>query len=91
MVTLSGPSAVLGMQVRDGFQLALQGLGGEMAGRQVELTLLDDELKPDLAAQKIQSLLARGQVDLVVGPILCHCAVPSVLTAMAIPFRIFIR
>ena len=69
MVTLSGPSAVLGMQVRDGFQLALQGLGGEMAGRQVELTLLDDELKPDLAAQKIQSLLARGQVDLVVGPI----------------------
>jgi len=69
MVTLSGPSAVLGMQVRDGFQLALQGLGGEMAGRQVEVTLLDDELKPDLAAQKIQSLLARGQVDLVVGPI----------------------
>ena len=69
MVTLSGPSAVLGMQVRDGFQLALQGLGGEMAGRPVEITLLDDELKPDLAAQKMQSLLARGQVDLVVGPI----------------------
>jgi branched-chain amino acid transport system substrate-binding protein len=69
MVTLSGPSAVLGMQVRDGFQLALQGLGGEMAGRRVEVTLLDDELKPDLAAQKMQSLLARGQVDLVVGPI----------------------
>lgn len=69
MVTLSGPSAVLGMQVRDGFQLALQGLGGEMAGRPVEVTLLDDELKPDLAAQKMQSLLARGQVDLVVGPI----------------------
>jgi len=69
MVTLSGPSAVLGMQVRDGFQLALQGLGGEMTGRRVEVTLLDDELKPDLAAQKMQSLLARGQVDLVVGPI----------------------
>lgn len=69
MVTLSGPSAVLGMQVRDGFKLALQELDGEMGGRPVEVTLFDDELKPDLAAQKIQSLLARDQVDLVVGPI----------------------
>ena len=69
LLTLSGPSAVLGMQVRDGFQLALQQLDGKMAGRPVEVTLLDDELKPDLASQKIQSLLARDQVDLVVGPI----------------------
>ena len=69
VLTLSGPSAVLGQQVRDGFQLALQGLGGQMAGRSVEITLIDDELKPDLASQKVQSLLARDQVDLVVGPI----------------------
>lgn len=69
MVTLSGPSAVVGGQVRDGFQLALAALGGQMGGRPVELTLLDDELKPDLASQKIQALLARNQVDLVVGPI----------------------
>ena len=69
MVTLSGPSAVVGGQVRDGFQLALTALGGQMGGRPVELTLLDDELKPDLASQKIQALLARDQVDLVVGPI----------------------
>ena len=69
MVTLSGPSAVVGGQVRDGFQLALAALGGQMGGRPVELTLLDDELKPDLASQKIQALLARDQVDLVVGPI----------------------
>ena len=69
LLTVSGPSAVLGIQVRDGFNLALQRLGGQMAGRPVEVTLLDDELKPDLASQKIQSLLARDQVDLVVGPI----------------------
>lgn len=69
MVTLTGPSAVLGQQVRDGFQLALQSLGGQMAGRPVEFSVIDDELKPDLASQKIQSLLARDQVDLVVGPI----------------------
>jgi branched-chain amino acid transport system substrate-binding protein len=69
VVTLSGPSSVLGQQTRDGFQLALQKLGGQMAGRFVELNVIDDELKPDLASQKIQSLLARDQADLVVGPI----------------------
>ena len=55
--------------VRMLLRLALAALGGQMGGRPVELTLLDDELKPDLASQKIQALLARDQVDLVVGPI----------------------
>ena len=31
IVTLSGPAAVLGQQVRDGFALAIKDLGGKMA------------------------------------------------------------
>ena len=69
MVTLSGSSSVLGTQTRDGFQLALNQLGGRLGGREVELFLVDDELKPDIAVQRLQGLLARDQVELVVGPI----------------------
>ena len=35
MVTLSGSSSVLGTQTRDGFQLALNQLGGRLGGREV--------------------------------------------------------
>ena len=39
--------AALGAQVRDGFALGVKDLGGKMAGREVELISVDDELKPD--------------------------------------------
>jgi branched-chain amino acid transport system substrate-binding protein len=69
VVTLSGPAAALGQQVRDGFTLALKDLGGKMAGREVELLVADDELKPDAAVTKVKGLLERDKVDFVVGPI----------------------
>jgi len=69
IVTLSGPAAALGAQVRDGFNLAIKGLGGKMAGRDVEVVVADDELKPDSAVTKVKGLLERDKVDFVVGPI----------------------
>jgi branched-chain amino acid transport system substrate-binding protein len=69
IVTLSGPAAALGAQVRDGFALAVKDLGGKMAGRDVELVVVDDELKPDAAVTKAKGLLERDKVDFVVGPI----------------------
>src|ERR1700760_4637567 len=69
IVTLSGPAAVLGQQARDGFALALKDLGGKMAGRDVEMVAVDDELKPDAAVNKVRGLLERDKVDFVVGPI----------------------
>jgi branched-chain amino acid transport system substrate-binding protein len=69
IVTLSGPAAVLGQQARDGFALAVRDLGGKMAGRDVELVVVDDELKPDAAVTKVKGLLERDKVDFVVGPI----------------------
>src|SRR6202012_1953825 len=69
IVTLSGPAAALGQQVRDGFALAIKNLGGKMAGRDVEVVVADDELKPDAAVTKVKSLLERDKVDFVVGPI----------------------
>lgn len=69
IVTLSGPAAALGAQVRDGFTLAVKDLGGKMAGRDVEVIAVDDELKPDGAVTKVKGLLERDKVDFVVGPI----------------------
>ena len=53
IVTLSGPAAALGQQVRDGFALAVKDLGGKMGGKDVEVTVIDDELKPDAAVTKV--------------------------------------
>jgi branched-chain amino acid transport system substrate-binding protein len=69
IVTLSGPPAALGAQVRDGFALAVKDLGGKMGGREVEIVNVDDELKPDGAVVKVKGLLEREKVDFVVGPI----------------------
>lgn len=69
IVTLSGPGAALGQQVRDGFALAVKDLGGKMGGRDVEVIAVDDELKPDVAVTKVKGLLERDKVDFVVGPI----------------------
>jgi branched-chain amino acid transport system substrate-binding protein len=69
LTTLSGPPAVLGQQQRNGFQLAVKTLGGKLGGRDVELIVQDDELKPDVAVSKAQGLVERDKVDFVVGPI----------------------
>jgi branched-chain amino acid transport system substrate-binding protein len=69
ITTLSGPPAVLGQQQRNGFQLAVKALGGKLGGRDVEVVIADDELKPDVAVTKVKGLIERDKVDFVVGPI----------------------
>ena len=73
--TLSGSASVLGQQSRNGFELALKELGGKMGGKDVELVVVDDELKPDVAIQKVRGLIERDQVDFVVGPIFSNILV----------------
>ncbi len=74
MTTLSGPGAVLGQQLRNGFQLGVQELGGKLGGRDVEIIVQDDELKPDVAVGKTKALVDRDKVDFIVGPIFSNIA-----------------
>jgi branched-chain amino acid transport system substrate-binding protein len=67
MLTLSGPAAVLGQHTRDGFNLAVKHLGGKLGGLDTEVVVVDDELKPDVGVQRVQALLERDKVDVVVG------------------------
>src|SRR6516164_8147071 len=69
ITTLSGPPAVIGQQQRNGFQLALKTMGNKLGGRDVEVIVQDDELKPDVAVSKVKAFVERDKVDFVVGPI----------------------
>ncbi len=69
VATLSGQSAVLGQQARDGVTLALKQLGGKLGGIDAHLTTVDDELKPDVALGKVRTMLDRDHPAFVIGPI----------------------
>ena len=69
IATLSGPPAVLGQQLRNGVQLAVKTLGGKLGGREVEVVVVDDELKPDVAVTRVKALIERDRVDFVIGPV----------------------
>lgn len=68
IVTLSGPPAALGQQAVDGFQLALDDLGGTLGGEPATLIVEDDELKPEVALSKANGMV-QEEVDFVVGTI----------------------
>jgi branched-chain amino acid transport system substrate-binding protein len=69
LTTLSGPPAALGTQQRNGFQLAVKTLGGKLGGREVDLMVQDDELKPDVAVGKAKAFVERDKVEFLVGPV----------------------
>ena len=67
--TLSGPPAVIGQQLRNGFLLAVKTKGGKLGGREADVSVADDELKPDVAVAKVKAFVERDKVDFVVGPV----------------------
>jgi branched-chain amino acid transport system substrate-binding protein len=69
IATLSGPPAVLGQQIRNGFSLAVKSLGGKLGGRDADVIVADDEGKPDVAVGKVKAFIDRDKVDFVVGPV----------------------
>ncbi|GAA5075370.1 ABC transporter substrate-binding protein [Roseibacterium beibuensis] len=77
ITTLSGGGASLGIDVRDGFLLAL-----EQAGRDdIEMIIEDDERAPDVAVQLADRMIQAEDVDIMTGIIwsnLAMAVVPSV-------------
>jgi branched-chain amino acid transport system substrate-binding protein len=77
ITTLSGGGAGLGIDVRDGFMLAI-----EQSGRDdIELVIEDDQRKPDVAVQLADKLVQSEKVDVLTGIIwsnLAMAVVPSV-------------
>lgn len=65
--TFSGPTAVIGNDMRNSFELALDHLGRKMGGRPVEVIYEDDGQKPEIGKQKTEKLVQSDKVDFVVG------------------------
>ena len=61
--TLSGPSAALGVDIRDAFLLAVKLNGGKLGGLPAEVLVADDQFKPDVAQQLFVQHIKRDRVD----------------------------
>lgn len=79
ITTLSGGGAGLGIDVRDGFLLALEQAGDGL----VELVIEDDQRKPDIAVQLADKLIQSEQVDVLTGIIWSNLAMAVVPAATA--------
>jgi len=65
--TFSGPTAVIGNDMRNSFELALDHLGRKMAGKPVEVIYEDDTFKPGVGKQKTEKLILSDHVDFIAG------------------------
>ncbi|MEO0865358.1 MAG: ABC transporter substrate-binding protein [Pseudomonadota bacterium] len=77
ITTLSGGGAGLGIDVRDGFMLAVKQSGRD----DIEVVIEDDQRKPDIAVQLADKMIQSEKVDVLTGIIwsnLAMAVVPSV-------------
>jgi len=65
--TFSGPQAVIGNDMKNSVELALQHLGGKMAGQTVTMIYEDDQFKPEVGKQKTDKLIEQDKVNFVTG------------------------
>ncbi len=79
--TFSGPVAVIGNNMRDSFELALDHMGRKMDGRPVQVIYEDDGFKPATGLQKTQKLIQSDHVDFLVGYIWSNVLLASVKPA----------
>lgn len=79
ITTLSGGGASLGIDVRDGFELAIKQSGNT----DIELIVEDDARKPDLAVQLSDKLIQSDKVDIMTGIIWSNLAMAVIPGAVA--------
>jgi branched-chain amino acid transport system substrate-binding protein len=79
--TFSGPVAVIGNNMRDSFELALDHMGRKMGGLPVEVIYEDDGFKPEVGLQKTQKLIESDHVDFIAGYIWSNVLLASVKPA----------
>lgn len=67
ITTLTTPSASIGNDMVDAVNLAVEHVGGTIAGKPIKVFFEDDGLKPELGRQKAEKLLRQDNVDVVAG------------------------
>jgi len=82
VTTLTTPAAVIGEDMVNAVNLAVEHLGGKMAGRDIEMIFEDDGFKPEVGKQKTDKLVKRDDVDFVAGYIWSHVLLASRKTVL---------
>ena len=80
--TFSGPVAVIGNDMRNSFELALDHLGRKMGGIPVEVIYEDDGFKPEVGKQKTDKLIESDKVDFLTGYIWSNVLLASLKSAV---------
>src|ERR1051325_7494578 len=78
----SGPTAVIGNDMRNSFELALDHLGRKIGGQPVEVVYEDDQQKPEVGKQKTEKLIESDRVDFIVGYIWSNVLLASLNPAV---------
>ena len=69
MTTLSGGAGIIGKQMQNAVNLAMEHTGGKLGGMDAEVIFVDDQRKPDVAKQLANRLVKSDKVDVVAGVI----------------------
>ncbi|MGI9407230.1 MAG: ABC transporter substrate-binding protein [Hyphomicrobiaceae bacterium] len=77
ITTLTTPAAVIGNDMRDAVNLAMEHIDGKMGGKPVDLIMEDDGFKPETGKQKADKLVKQDKVDFVTGFIWSHVLLAS--------------
>jgi len=80
--TFSGPVAVIGNDMRNSFELALDHMSRKMGGLPVEVIYEDDGFKPETGLQKTQKLIDSDHVDFITGYIWSNVLLASIKPAV---------
>ncbi|MGB1008615.1 MAG: ABC transporter substrate-binding protein [Thiolinea sp.] len=77
ITTLTTPAAVIGEDMKNSVELALEHIDNKMGDLDVELIMEDDGFKPDVGKQKADKLVKQDDVDFVAGFIWSHVLLAS--------------
>jgi branched-chain amino acid transport system substrate-binding protein len=69
MTTLSGGAGIIGKQMQNAVNLAMEHTNGKLGGKDAEVIFVDDQRKPDVAKQLANRLIKSDKVDVVAGVI----------------------
>ncbi len=81
MLPYTGTYAALGNAIENGFRLYVSEQGGKLGGREIEYVKVDDESEPSKAADNVNKLIKRDNVDVVVGTV--HSGVAMAMAKVA--------
>ncbi len=82
VTTLTTGGAVIGLEMKNAVELAMETIGHKMGGKKVQVIFEDDGFKPEIGKQKTDKLIKQDKVDFLAGYIWSHVLLASRKSAL---------